>query len=97
LCYNHINQRGLDFNGPLTELFEEAHMAHQVVRLTYPEHLLSVPVINQLIRHFDLTVNILRAQIGGTDRWLEVQLAGDPGIIEEAIGWLENQGIEIQY
>ena len=72
-------------------------MAHQVVRLTYPEHLLSVPVINQLIRHFDLTVNILRAQIGGTDRWLEVQLAGDPAIVEEAIGWLEDQGIEIQY
>jgi ABC-type methionine transport system ATPase subunit len=81
----------------LNELREEALMAHQVVKLIYPEHLLSVPVINQLIRHFDLTVNILRAQIGGTDRWLEVQLAGDPAIIEEAIAWLEDQGIEIQY
>jgi ABC-type methionine transport system ATPase subunit len=81
----------------LNELSEEALMAHQVVKLIYPEHLLSVPVINQLIRHYDLTVNILRAQIGGTDRWLEVQLAGDPAIIEEAIAWLEDQGIEIQY
>ncbi len=72
-------------------------MAHQVVRLIYPESLLSVPVINQLIRRFDITVNILRAQIGGGDRWLEVQLAGDPAIIDEAINWLEAQGIEIEY
>lgn len=72
-------------------------MTSQVVRLVYPESLLSVPVINQLIRRYDLTVNILRAQIGGDDRWLEVQLAGDPGIIDAAITWLQTQGIEVQY
>jgi ABC-type methionine transport system ATPase subunit len=72
-------------------------MMSQVVRLVYPEYLLSVPVINQLIRHYDLTVNILRAQIGGEDRWLEVQLAGDPEIIDAAINWLQTQGIEVQF
>lgn len=72
-------------------------MTNQVVRLIYPEHLLSVPIINQLIRRYDLTVNILRAKIGGEDRWLEVQLAGNPTIIDEAISWLENQGITVQY
>lgn len=71
-------------------------MTDQVVRLTYPVSLLSVPVINQLIRRYDLTVNILRAQIGGEDRWLEVQLAGNPAIIQEAIAWLISQGIEVQ-
>lgn len=72
-------------------------MTNQVVRLIYPEHLLSVPIINQLIRRYDLTVNILRAQIGGEDRWLEVQLAGNPDTIDEAISWLENQGISVEY
>lgn len=71
-------------------------MTDQVVRLTYPVSLLSVPVINQLIRRYDLTVNILRAQIGGEDRWLEVQLAGNPTVIQEAIDWLISQGIEVQ-
>jgi ABC-type methionine transport system ATPase subunit len=74
----------------------EVGMTDQVVRLTYPVSLLSVPVINQLIRRYDLTVNILRAQIGGEDRWLEVQLAGNPAIIQEAIDWLISQGIEVQ-
>jgi ABC-type methionine transport system ATPase subunit len=72
-------------------------MTDQVLRLIYPESLLSVPVINQLIRRYELTVNILRAQIGGEDRWMEVQLAGNPMIIDEAIGWLKSLGIEIQY
>lgn len=72
-------------------------MSDQVVRLVYPESLLSVPVINQLIRHYDITVNILRAQIGGDDRWLVVQLAGDSAIIDEAINWLEAQGIEVVF
>jgi ABC-type methionine transport system ATPase subunit len=71
-------------------------MSDQIVRLVYPPTLLSVPIINQLIRHFDLTVNILQAQIGGENRWIEVQLAGNPVVIENAIGWLEEQGIEVQ-
>lgn len=71
-------------------------MSDQVVRLVYPPALLSVPIINQLIRRYDLTVNILRAQIGGEDRWIEVQLAGNAAVIEEAIKWLESIGIEVQ-
>jgi ABC-type methionine transport system ATPase subunit len=71
-------------------------MTDQVVRLVYPESMLSVPVINQLIREYELTVNILRAQIGGEERWLEIQLAGNPVIIDEAIEWLRQQGIQVQ-
>lgn len=71
-------------------------MSDQVVRLVYPPSLLSVPIINQLIRRYDLTVNILRAQIGGEDRWIEVQLAGNPAIIEEAITWLKDIGVDVQ-
>lgn len=71
-------------------------MTDQVVRLVYPPALLSVPIINQLIRRYELTVNILRAQIGGEDRWIEVQLAGNPATIEAAILWLEEMGISVE-
>ncbi len=70
-------------------------MTDLVYRLIYPEHLLSVPVINQLIRRYDLTVNILRAQIGSEDRWMEVLLTGDPLVIDAAIAWLSSQGIQV--
>ncbi len=71
-------------------------MSDQVVRLIYPPALLSVPIINQLIRRYDITVNILRAQIGGEERWIEVQLAGNAAVIEESINWLKGVGIEVQ-
>jgi len=71
-------------------------MTDQVVRLIYPAELLSVPVINQLIRKFDVTLNILKAQIDTENRWLEVQINGDPFVISEAITWLQEQGIHIQ-
>ncbi len=71
-------------------------MSDQVVRLIYPPALLSVPIINQLIRRYDITVNILRAQIGGEERWIEVQLAGNAAVIEESINWLKGIGIEVQ-
>jgi len=72
-------------------------VSEQILRLVYPVYLMSVPIINQLIRRYDLTVNILRAQIGGDDRWMELQLSGDPIVIDEAIDWLKEQGIHIQY
>ncbi len=72
-------------------------MTDHVYHLIYPLSLLSVPVINQLIRRYDLTVNILRAQIGGEDRWMDVQLTGDPLVIEDALSWLKSQGIQVEY
>ncbi len=72
-------------------------MTDQIYRLTYPASLVSVPIINQLIRQFDITVNILKAQITPEQGWVEVQLAGNPMIIEDAIAWLITQGIEVNY
>ena len=71
-------------------------MSDQVIRLVYPSSLLHVPIINQLIRQYDVTVNILRAQIGEEQGWLEVQLAGNPIIVEDAISWLKTQGVGVQ-
>lgn len=70
-------------------------MSDQVIRLIYPPSLLSSPVINQLIRRYDITVNILRAQIGSGQAWLDVSLAGNPTIIDEAIAWLKGLGVEV--
>jgi len=70
---------------------------HQLVRLIYPPNLLRVPVINQLIKEFDITVNILRAQIDNQNGWIEIQLSGNIHVIEEAIQWLMQQGIKVEF
>ena len=71
-------------------------MPDQVIRLIYPPHLLDVPVINQLIRRYDLTINILRAEVNSEQGWVDIQLQGGTAAIENAIHWLTGQGIEVQ-
>jgi ABC-type methionine transport system ATPase subunit len=72
-------------------------MEKQTVRLIYPPHLLDVPIINQLIRRYELTVNILRAQVGPDEGWVDVQLSGPAAAIEDAITWLSSQGVQVQH
>jgi ABC-type methionine transport system ATPase subunit len=79
-----------------TDSVEEVDMQEQVVRLIYPPRLLDVPIINQLIRRYELTVNILRAQVGPDEGWVDIQLSGNQAAIEDAMSWLSAQGIEVQ-
>ncbi len=71
-------------------------MATRAVRLVYPPSLLNRPIINQLIRRFELTVNILRAQISLEEGWLEVEFTGETSEIDRAMGWLTSEGIEVK-
>ena len=71
-------------------------MTEQAIRLIYPSNLLDEPVINQLIRRYDLTVNILRAQVTPQEGWVDIQLSGNSAAIEDAMAWLTGQGIEVQ-
>jgi len=65
------------------------------LHLEYPIELLHVPVINQLIRRFNLTVNILRAHIDAQSGWIDVQINGAVEVLEQAIQWLTEQGIQV--
>jgi len=72
-------------------------MKEPVVRLVYPPDLLRVPVLNQLIQRFDITVNILRAQVGSEAGWIELQLGGKDEIVDEALEWLREKGVYVQF
>jgi hypothetical protein len=72
-------------------------MADITVRLVYPPNLLNMPIINQLIRRYsELGVNIIRAEVSPNEGWLEVQFIGNLQLINSAITWLKEQGIEVQ-
>jgi L-aspartate semialdehyde sulfurtransferase ferredoxin len=69
-------------------------MADQTIRLMYPPTLANVPVIYQLIRSFDIVVNIVGAQISGNQGWIDINISGQDQVIQDAIAWLTQQGIE---
>ncbi len=71
-------------------------MEEKSFRLIYPPSLVNVPVIQQLIRHYDVTVNILGAEISPEHGWVDLRVSGSDKVIEAAIAWLNGQGIEVQ-
>jgi len=70
-------------------------MVSQSVRLIFPSSLHDEPIINQLMRRFSFTVNILRANVSPDQGWIDIQLTGRAPEIEESLSWLREQGVEI--
>ncbi|MEX0788358.1 MAG: NIL domain-containing protein [Anaerolineales bacterium] len=71
-------------------------MSARSVRLEYPPSLLGRPVIQDLVRRFDLAVNILQAQISMEEGWIEVHLTGEESEIARAVEWLAVQGLRVE-
>jgi len=72
-------------------------MAERRVVMHYPRHLIDQPIVSRLVREFDLTVNILRANITPEQEGLMVVgLEGDEQAIDRAIDWVQSQGVSVQ-
>jgi len=69
----------------------------RTLRLIYPPALVREPILHRLIRKFDLTVNILGAQLGIDEGWLELQAAGSAAELERAITWLTAEGLQVTF
>jgi ABC-type methionine transport system ATPase subunit len=66
-----------------------------ILRLNYPPEMVSRPVVANLVSHFQLEINILRAKVTKDEGWLIVAIDGEPGKISDAVKWLASEGIEI--
>lgn len=65
------------------------------VRLTFPEHLITEPVLARMMRQYDVEPNIRRANVEEKVGWIVCELAGDRGLVESAIDWLRDEGVEV--
>jgi len=70
-------------------------MSTRVLRLDFSPSRLSEPILNKLIKRHEITVDIRQAHITLEEGWLEVLTTGDEEMIERAIAWLEEEGIEV--
>lgn len=68
----------------------------QKYRIHFPLDQISAPVMTHLVTDYDMSPNLLRADIdakkGG---WLVVGLSGDEARIQSALDWLRGQGLEV--
>lgn len=63
--------------------------------LTYPAELVSEPIIYRIGREFGVVTSIRRANIEEGRGWVILDLIGEEEEIEAALGWVGDQGIEV--
>ena len=69
--------------------------AHVRLQFTYPPNKIKSPLVNELVRRFDLRVDIRRADVDAGIGWLQLLLQGDHDEIDAAVDWAEQQGIRV--
>jgi L-aspartate semialdehyde sulfurtransferase ferredoxin len=66
------------------------------LHVSFPEHLMSEPILHGLASEFGLVTNVRRANLeedrGG---WVIVELAGADDAISDAIAWLAEQDLQV--
>jgi len=65
------------------------------LHLTFPDHLISEPVIHRMGRDFELVTNIRRANIEDRGGWVILEVEGDDAAIARAVTWLGEQGLQV--
>jgi ABC-type methionine transport system ATPase subunit len=70
-------------------------MSNARFHLTFPEHLISEPVIHRVGRDFELVTNIRRANIEEHRGWVILEMDGTDEAIAAAVAWLASQGVQV--
>ena len=70
-------------------------MSKQRVKFTFPENLITVPVIYELGKEFNIVTNIRRADVTEDRGWVVLELEGDLGEIERGLAWVAEQGVRV--
>ena len=70
-------------------------MSRLKFHLTFPEHLISEPVIYRLGHEFGVVTNIRRASIEERFGWAILEMDGSEDDIARAVAWLADQGIQV--
>ncbi len=65
------------------------------LKLIYPEEKIKEPILSKLCKTFDIDINIRKANVQENIGWLELEMIGREDEIENAIKWLEKNGIEV--
>lgn len=65
------------------------------VRLTFPENLISRPLIYELGHEFQVVTNIRRAHVEEEVGWVILELDGLDDEIERVLSWARSQGVRV--
>ena len=70
-------------------------MAKRRVRFTFPEQLITEPLIYNLGRKFEIVTNIRRANVQERVGWVVLELEGDDDEIDRGVEWMTAAGVRV--
>ena len=70
-------------------------MARQRVKFTFPQELITMPIIYELGKQFGIVTNVRRADVTEDRGWVVLELEGDLGEIERGLEWVAGKGVRV--
>lgn len=71
-------------------------MAKQLVKLIFPQELITEPIIYDMGKQFRLVTNIFRANVTQDKGWVLLQLEGKAEDINKAVSWTKEKGVAVE-
>jgi len=73
----------------------EEEMARRRVMFTFPQELITKPIIYTLGQQFQVVTNIRRADVTEDRGWVVLELEGGEDNIERGLAWVKEQGVRV--
>jgi len=70
-------------------------MARQRVKFTFAQELITLPVIYELGKNYQIVTNIRRADVTEDRGWVVLELDGAIEEIERALAWVASKGVRV--
>jgi ABC-type methionine transport system ATPase subunit len=70
-------------------------MASQRVKFTFLQQLITLPIIYELGKEFNIVTNIRRADVTEDRGWVVLELEGDMEEIERGLEWVAEKGVRV--
>jgi hypothetical protein len=70
-------------------------MARQRVKFTFAQELITLPVIYELGKNYQIVTNIRRADVTEDRGWVVLELDGAIEEIERALEWVASKGVRV--
>ena len=82
-----MEQTGLERGTPM--------MAKKRVKFTFPQQLITEPVIYELAQKFKVITNIRRADVREDMGWVVLELEGEEDEIQRGLEWVTSTGVRV--
>jgi hypothetical protein len=70
-------------------------MAKQRVKFTFPQELITLPIIYELGKQFNIVTNVRRADVTEDRGWVVLEMDGPIEEIERGLEWVAAKGVRV--